>query len=133
VRRALGVLALAAAATFGCKSSDGPVGGELSVRLATPRSTDRAVLFLVVGAQRGATAPTGSSYRVVWDASAAGDTSWIAVIAPPGSGVAAGEIARLAVPDVNKSAAYTIALTDIAAADFSVGGISGVSLVVVKP
>jgi hypothetical protein len=133
VRRALGVLAVAAATTFGCRSIDGPVGGELSVRFTTPRVTDRAVLFFVVGAQRGVTAPTGSSYRVVSDTSGVGDTTWIAVIAPQGSGVTAGEIARLAVPDLSKSAAYTIALTDIAAADYSVGGISGVSLTVVKP
>lgn len=133
MRRALGVLALAAAAAIGCSGNEGPIAGELSVRLTTPRSTDRAILFRVVGAQHGVTAPSGSNYRVISDTSVAGDTSWIAVIAPQGSGIAAGEIARLAVPDVRKAGSYQTALTDVAAADYSVGVIAGITLTVVKP
>lgn len=133
MRRALGVLALAAVAAWGCSGDQGPVAGELSVRLATPRTGDRAILFLVVGAQHGVTAPSGSSYRVLVDTSAVGDTAWIAVLAPQGTGLAAGEIARLTVTDTRKAADYRISLTDLAAADYSVGIISGAALSVVKP
>jgi hypothetical protein len=134
VRRLLGVLGLAAAAAAGC-SDQGPVAGELSVRLTTSRTGDRAVLFRVIGPQHGVTAGTGSIYRVLSDTSATGDTAWVAVIAPQGGGLglATGEIARLAVPDTRNAGNYLIALTDIAAADYSVGSISGVSLTVAKP
>jgi len=133
VSRGVGVLLLAAAAVFGCSGDQGPIAGELSVRLATPRSSDRAVLFRVVGAQHGVTAGTGAAYRVLVDTSAVGDTSWIAVIAPQASGLAAGEIARLAVADVRKAGDYRVALSDVAAADYSVGDTAGVSLTVVRP
>jgi hypothetical protein len=134
VRRALGVLTLAAAAAAGCRDQ-GPVAGELSVLLVSPRSTDRAILFRVIGPQHGVKPGTGTNFRVLLDTSAAGDTSWIAVIAPQGNGLglATGEIARLAVPDTRKAGNYQVALTDIAAADYSVGNISGISLTVAKP
>ncbi|MGA2382988.1 MAG: hypothetical protein ABSG61_06080 [Gemmatimonadales bacterium] len=132
MRRILGVLACAAAAVAGC-SDQGPVAGELSVRLATSRTTDRAVLFQVVGVEHGVTPGTGTSYRILSDTSAAGDTSWIAVIAPKGTGLAAGEIARIAVPDTRKAGTYQISLTEVAAADYSVGTFPGVTLTVVKP
>jgi hypothetical protein len=70
---------------------------------------------------------------VLVDTSAAGDTSWIAVITPQGTGLVNGEIARLAVADVRKADSYLIALTDVAAVDYSDGAISGIVLTVVKP
>jgi hypothetical protein len=127
------VLGVALAAAWGCHGDQGPVAGELSVRLTTSQSTDRAILFRVVGPQHGVSAPTGSSYRVLVDTSAAGDTSWIAVITPQGTGLVNGEIARLAVADVRKADSYLIALTDVAAVDYSDGAISGIVLTVVKP
>jgi hypothetical protein len=133
VRRIVGVLALAAAAAAGCNGDQGPVAGELSVRLATSRTTDRAVLFQVIGKQHGVTAGTGTSYRVISDTAATGDTSWVAVISPQGTGLAAGEIARITVPDTRKAGDYQITLTDLAAADYSVGNISGIALTVVRP
>jgi hypothetical protein len=133
VRRASALLALAAAAVLGCSGDQGPVAGELSVRLATPRGTDRAVLFRVVGLQHAVTAGAGTSYRVLSDTSASGDTAWIAVIASQGSALAAGEIARLAVADVRKAGDYRVVLSDVAAADYSVGDTVGVSLTVVRP
>jgi len=135
VRRALGMLTLAAALTagWGGCSDQGPTAGELSVRLTSSRSGDRAILFRVVGAQHGVTAGTGTSYRVISDTSAAGDTSWIAVLTPQGTSLAAGEIARLAVPDTRRAGSYVISVTDIAAYDYSVGDIAGASLLVVKP
>lgn len=133
MRRLLGVLTLAAAAASGCHGDQGPVAGELSVRLATTRIGDRAILLRVIGPQHGVTAGTGTTYRVLSDTSAVGDTSWIAVIAPQGSGITAGELARLAVADVRKAADYQIALTDVAAADYSVGNLAGITLTVVRP
>lgn len=132
MRRIVGVLALAAAAAAGC-SDQGPVAGELSVRLTTSRTTDRAVLFEVVGKLHGVTTGTGSSYRVLSDTSATGDTAWVAVIAPQGSGLAPGEIARITVPDTRRAGSYLISLTEAAASDFSVGAFSGITLTVVKP
>lgn len=133
MRRILGGLALAAAAVAGCSGDQGPVAGELSVRLTTSRTTDRAVLFRVVGKQHGVTVGTGASYRIISDTSATGDTAWVAVIAPQGSGLAAGEIARIEVPDTRKAGSYQISLTEAAASDYSVGAFSGITLTVVKP
>ncbi len=133
MRRTLAVLVLAAAAAGGCGGSEGPIAGELSVRLASPRTTDRAILFRVVGRQHGVTAATGSTYRVFSDTSAAGDTSWITVVAPAGSGIAAGEIARLAVADVRQAGSYKAAVTDVAASNYAVGDTTGVTLSVVRP
>jgi len=132
VRRALAVLALAAAVAIGC-SDQGPVAGDLSVRLATARTGIRAILLRVVGLQHGVTPASGTTYRVLSDTSAAGDTSWIAVIAPQGSALVAGEIARLTVPDTRKAGDYLASLTEVAASDYSVGDLSGVTLAVVKP
>ncbi len=132
MRRALAVLALAAAASWGCRGDQGPVAGELSVRLATPRTTDRAVLFQVVGPPRSVKG-WSSGYRVIADTSATGDTSWVAVIAPQGTGLAAGEIARVAVADTRQAGAFVISLTEAAAADYSVGAFAGITLTVVKP
>jgi hypothetical protein len=131
VRHVVVVLALAAAVA-GC-SDQGPVAGELSVRLTTSRTTDRAVLFKVVGKLHGVTAGTGASYRIISDTSATGDTAWVAVITPQGTGLAPGEIARITVPDTRMAGSYQISLTEAAASDYSVGTFSGITLTVVKP
>jgi hypothetical protein len=131
VRHVVVVLALAAAVA-GC-SDQGPVAGELSVRLTTSRTTDRAVLFKVVGKLHGVTAGTGASYRIISDTSATGDTAWVAVITPQGTGLAPGEIARITVPDTRVAGSYQISLTEVAASDYSVGTFSGITLTVVKP
>jgi hypothetical protein len=126
------VLVLAAAAAFGCKDQ-GPVAGELSVRLSTPRFNDRAILFRVVGRQHGVAATTGMNYRVLSDTSAAGDTTWIAVIALQGSYLASGEIARLAVPDVRKAGDYTAVVSDLASSTYAALDVTTVSVTFVKP
>lgn len=131
MRHVVVVLALAAAVA-GC-SDQGPVAGELSVRLTTSRTTDRAVLFKVVGKLHGVTAGTGASYRIISDTSATGDTAWVAVITPQGTGLAPGEIARITVPDTRVAGSYQISLTEAAASDYSVGTFSGITLTVVKP
>jgi len=126
------VLALAAGAAA-CSGEQGPVAGELSVRLATPRATDRAIAFVVVGPQHDATVAAGSNYRLFSSASTAGDTTWITVVAPKTGGLAAGEVARIAVNDTRRAGSYLIWLGDVAAADYHVGDTAGVSLKVVKP
>ncbi len=131
MRHVVVVLALAAAVA-GC-SDQGPVAGELSVRLTTSRTTDRAVLFKVVGKLHGVTAGTGASYRIISDTSATGDTAWVAVITPQGTGLAPGEIARITVPDTRMAGSYQISLTEAAASDYSVGTFAGITLTVVKP
>ena len=134
MRRAIAVLALgAAAAAAGCSGDQGPVAGELSVRLATTATTYRAVLFRVVGKLHAVTAPTGAGYRILSDTSATGDTAWIAVIAPQGTGLAAGEVARLAVPDTRKASSYQVSLTEAAAANYAVGLFPGLALTVARP
>ncbi len=125
-------LLLLVAALAAC-SHDGPVAGELAVRLASPRNTDRAILFRVVGAQHGVTPGTSTTYRVFSDTSSAGDTSWIAVVAPAGQAVVPGEIARLAVPDVRKAGDYKAAVLQVATASLAASDSVGVLLSIVKP
>ena len=126
-------VAVAAAGAVACNDAQGPVAGELAVRLATTRPSDRAVLFRVTGPAHGVKAWSGSTYRVIADTSATGDTSWVAVIAPQGTGLAAGEIARVEVPDTRNVASYEVSFTQAAAADYSVGTFTGIALTIVKP
>ena len=128
MKRVLLGLALAAAAC----SEQGPVAGELAVSLATPRATDRAVMFTVVGVQTGVTPAPGSGYAVFTSAGG-GDTTRVVVVAPAGRGITAGEVARIAVADVRKVGSYGVRLSDVAAASYAVGDSAGVSLSVSKP
>jgi hypothetical protein len=123
----LGLVAVAAAC-----SEQGPVSGELSIRVATLRVSDRALLFVVTGRQTGVTAAPGSGY-LVFAAAGAGDTTRIVVAAPAGRGIAAGEVARIAVADVRQAGSYAVRLADVATAGYGVGDTAGVSLTVVKP
>ncbi len=132
MRRTIGALAAALLAT-GC-SSEGPTAGELSLRLASPHTYDRAVQLVVTGGpQRGATAPSGSGYIVFADTSAVGDTSRIVVVSAAGTGLAAGEIARIKVPDTRQAGRYVPKLVNVAAAALTVGDTAGVSLSIVRP
>jgi len=134
VKRVPAGLALVVAAwAAACGGDQGPVAGELSIRLATLRSTDRAIAFAVVGPQHGATAAAGSSYRLFSSSSSVGDTTWITIVAPKPGALVAGEVARIAVDDTRRFGSYLIRLSDVAAADYSVGDTAGVSLRVVKP
>jgi hypothetical protein len=129
----LSLATLCLAATAAACHHEGPISGEVSVRIATPRASDRAILFNVVGPQHGVTKATGSAYLVFSDTSAVGDTTWITVIAPVGAGLVAGEIARLSVADVRKAGDYKALLLDVAASDYAVGDTAQVSLTVVRP
>ncbi|HTT69257.1 MAG TPA: hypothetical protein VMF70_14630 [Gemmatimonadales bacterium] len=130
MRRFLAVLAVAAAA---CSGEAGPVAGELAIRLTTPRSTDRALMFVLTGRQSGVTAAPASGYLVFAKPASAGDTTRIVVAAPAGRGIAAGEVARISVADDRAVSAYAVRLSDVAAANYAVGDTTGVSLSVVKP
>jgi len=124
---------LAGVLAAGCNGDQGPMAGELAVRLATPRTTDRAVLFTVVGRQSGVALPPGSPYQVFYVISADGDTSHVAVVAPPGRGVVAGEIARIGVPDLGKAGSYVGTVVDVATAGYAVGDTAGVALSFAHP
>jgi type IV pilus biogenesis protein CpaD/CtpE len=130
---ALAVVVAATGGGAGCRGEQGPVAGELAVRIATPRSGDRAIVFVVTGKLHGVTAPPSSAYRVFADTSANGDTAHVVVVAASGSGVVAGEIARIRVDDVRKATGYLARVIDMAAASYGNGDTSGVSLTVVRP
>jgi hypothetical protein len=134
VRRLLaaGVVAAALAAA-GCRGDQGPRAGELAVRLATPRTGQRAVSFVLVGPLDAVSAPSGSGYRLFSVTSADGDTAYVAVVAPSGTGLAPGAIARFGVPDVQRLDRYRVTLTDAATAAYAVGDTAGLVLSVYHP
>ncbi len=123
------LLGLAAA---GC-SNEGPRAGPLAVVLATPRTGDRAVQFTVTGRQSAVSAPSGTSYQVFSTLSADGDTSHVVVVAPPGSGVVAGPVALISVPDLGRIGSYVGKVVDVATAGYAVDDTAGVSLTFSHP
>ena len=131
MRRAL---ALAAVAVLGaaCRN-DGPVGGELAVRLQTPRPTERGIQFVVTGRAHGVTAPPGASYQVFADSSSDGDTSYVIVVAPAGSGLLAGDLARIRVSDARSVAGYSVRAVALASSSYAADTTLGVVLQVVRP
>ena len=108
------ILAAAAAVAAGCRGEQGPVAGELSVRLATPGSGIRAALFVVIGPAGAVTAPSGSGYRVFAQTSG-DDTTRIVAVAPAGSVLVAGELARIAVNDTRQYRKYSARVLALAA------------------
>ncbi len=126
-RAAVFAAALLGAWAAGCRDQ-GPQGGELAVRLATPRNFDRAVQFTVIGRQSSVSAPSGTAYQVFSILSADGDTSHVVVVAPAGSGVAAGPIALISVPDVSKAGSYVGRIVDVATSYYAVDDTAGMSL-----
>jgi hypothetical protein len=127
------VLALfCGALAAGCGGSEGPVAGELEVRLASPNTDDRAVLFLLRGAQTAVTAPSGSNYRIL-KAPLGLDTLRVMVIAPQGGHLTAGALVRVAVPDTRQSASYTARPLDAASTAYAQRVVTGYQLTVVQP
>ena len=132
MRRVLLPALLAAAAA--CRGETGPNAGDLAVRLNAARPGDRAIVFVVTGHLHAVSAPAGGvSYRVFADTSADGDTARVVVVAPVGSGLPAGEIARIRVDDTRKAGSHTARIVDIATAQYAVGDTVGASLTVVRP
>jgi hypothetical protein len=119
-------------AVTGCKSAEGPVAGELEVRLTTPNTDDRAILVRVVGKQTAIAAPSGSTYRVL-TAPLGGDTVRVVVIAPVGSHIAAGAMLRLTVPDTRQVDAYSAFALDVASASYAQRPLTGYLFAVAKP
>ena len=117
----------------GCSSSsEGPVAGELEVRLTTPNTDDRAVLLRLAGRQSAVTAPSGSTYRVL-SAPGLGDTVRVLVMAPQGSSLAAGPLVRVMVPDVRQVSSYAARVLDVASTSYAKRATTGYALAVVKP
>jgi hypothetical protein len=130
--RSLVLALLCGALAAGCGSAEGPVAGELEVRLATPNSDDRAVLFLLRGAQTAVTAPSGSSYRIL-KAPLGVDTLRVLVIAPQGGHLAAGTLVRIAVPDTRQASSYVARPLDVATTLYAQRPVTGYTLTVVQP
>jgi hypothetical protein len=133
MRRALAVGVCVVVALAGCRSDQGPLAGELSVRLTTPHVGDRAVTFVVTGRLHGVTAASGSAYRIFADTSADGDTAQVVVVAPAGGGLVTGEVARVRVDDTRQFRRYAARVLQIAASNYFLADTTGVSLAVVKP
>ncbi len=122
-----------ALAAAGCSSSaEGPVAGELQVRLTTPNLDDRAVLFRLAGTQSAVSLPAGSANRLLVSP-ATGDTVRVLVIAPQGSHLTAGELVLVTVPDTRQVAAYAARLLDVASTAYVERVTAGYALQVVKP
>lgn len=133
-RRTLAVALLAGLAAAGCGGNEGPIAGELEVRLVTPNTDDRAILFRLIGAQTALTAPSGSGYRVFHGAPAlTGDTVRVLVVAPQSTRIAAGTILRISVPDTRKAATYAALAQEVASTAYASRGSTGYVLTVVAP
>jgi hypothetical protein len=128
----LAALCAGAVAAAGCSGSEGPVAGELEVRLTTPNTDDRAVLLRLAGRFDAVTAPSGSGYRVL-SSPGLGDTVRVVVMAPQGFHLASGALLRVAVPDTRQVGAYTARVLDVATTAYTQRATTGYSLSVVKP
>jgi hypothetical protein len=120
MRRSLYALGIAGAVTFfGCGGDgSGPVAGELVVNLATGATGTRGLLFRIVGDVNSISLPAGSTNRL-FSASLGGDTLQVAVVAPSGGSLTSGVIARIAVPDVNRSSSYVASVRQAAGANYA--------------
>lgn len=129
----LAMLCGGALVTAGCSSSsEGPVAGELEVRLTTPNVDDRAVLLRLAGRQSAVTAPSGSPNRVLV-APGLGDTVRVLVIAPQGQRLSAGPLLRVTVPDTRQTASYAARVLDVASTGYLKRPTTGYLLAVLKP
>lgn len=128
----LGLVCAGGVAAAGCSSTEGPVAGELDVRLSTPNGDDRAILLRLGGKQDTVTAPAGSGYRVLVSPYL-GDTVRVVVIAPRGTVLAPGTILRVTVPDTRQAASYVARVLDVASTSYAQRPMTGYMLTVDKP
>lgn len=122
-------LLLLAAVLAGACQSDGPQGlraGEFSLQLQSPSAGDRAIMFDLVGAAQTIT-PSLQSARVMVD-TLAPDSVRIAIVAPSGSSIGPGEVARLGVANLCALSGYRARLVDVAGSDYSLKSLSGYAL-----
>lgn len=131
--RGLVLTLLGCLAVAGCAGNEGPVAGELEVRLATPNGDDRAVHFRLVGAQTAVTAPPGTAYRVFVSPEPGSDTARVVVVAAQGTALAPGPLARVMVPDTRRAAAYAAGVLEVASTAYGQRAPAGYVLTVVRP
>jgi hypothetical protein len=128
----LAVVCAGALAAAACSGNEGPVAGELEVRLTTPNPDDRAVLLRLAGLVDTVRAPAGSGYRVL-ASPGLGDTVRVVVMAPQGAHLSSGALLRVVVPDTRQAGAYSARLLDVASVTYRQRATTGYALSVVAP
>lgn len=126
--RALLVSALVAGACHG----DGPIGphsGAMSLTLTGPGAGNRAIMFDLAGPVQALSVPLMSGLTLIDTLGT--DSARIAVIAPRGTSVGSGEIARVNVANVCAVAKYRVRLVEIAGSDYALQPLSGYALSVI--
>jgi len=131
MKRLARILGSAAVLALGCSEPSGPVAGDLVVSL-TGSGPARAVRFRLVGSRTAVGAPGGTTYRV-YAAQPLADTMHVIVVAPPGTTLATGPVARVAVPDVRQVGAYVAIVDEVAGATYALQNPAQFTLTVVKP
>jgi len=127
--RSLAALA-AALLVASCGGDSGPAAGTLVVQL-TGAAPARSVKFRLVGHTTGIAEP-GTGAALAAD-TAATDTLVVAVIAPIGATLNGAAVARISVPDVGATTAYTATVLEVAAPSYALQPASGYSMIVTKP
>lgn len=127
---------LCTAFALACPSSQreqGPRGGgEISVWLQSPSNSDRAIVFDLTGLAQGVSAAPQTTLRALVD-TITPESVRVAVIAPRGTSITAGEVARFLVQDVCALSRYRIAIVDVAGNDYSLKTLSGYALSIRSP
>ncbi len=103
----------------------GPTGGWLTVQLTTPSTNDGAVQFSVTG-------PAIDSVKLVgydgFDANNGSEVDFVAT-----GTITSGDVARIYVPDLSKTAAYLASVSAAAARDtYALQALDGYSAVLVR-
>lgn len=130
MKRLARVLGVAAVLALGCSEPSGPVAGDLIVSL-TGALQARAVKFRLVG-PRTAVGPSGTGYRV-YAANLLADTMYVIVVAPLGTTLGPGPIARVSVPDVRRVGAYVAIVDEVAGPTYALQNPTLFTLTVVRP
>lgn len=131
MKRLARVLGAAAVLALGCSEPSGPVAGDLIVSLAGALQA-RAVKFRLVGPRTAVGAPGGTTYRV-YAAQPLADTMHVIVVAPPGTTLGPGPIARVSVPDVRRVDAYVAIVGEVAGPTYALQNPTQFTLTVVRP
>ena len=130
MKRLARVLGVAAVLALGCSEPSGPVAGDLTVSLAGALEA-RAVKFRLVG-PRTAVGPGGTGYRV-YVANLLADTMHVIVVAPLGTTLGPGPIARVSVLDVRRVGAYVAIVDEVAGPTYALQNPTQFTLTVVRP
>lgn len=106
MKRITAAAALAALLVMACSDATPPPNGDVVLTATAVPVGARSVLLRVLGPATAASAPPGSGYRVF--ATPAGDTMRVAIIAPSGTSLGLGPLARLTVPDRQAATQYVV-------------------------